>query len=107
MSRRILSVLPPLCLIFALLGEEASLARGHVLCVVNKSDDTLSIIDTRTNTVVGTDPDAIGAAVRKILDGDAKKGCVPALWDGRAAARIVDVLERDLENRTGRQRIGS
>jgi hypothetical protein len=34
--------------------------------------------------------------VRKILDGNAKVGRVPDLWDGGAAQRIVDVLERDL-----------
>ena len=44
--------------------------------------------------------DGIGPEVmveaRKVLEGGAKSGHQPPLWDGRAAARIVDVLERDL-----------
>jgi UDP-N-acetylglucosamine 2-epimerase (non-hydrolysing) len=47
-----------------------------------------------TNTLVGSDPAAIRAAVRKVLDGGGKRGQVPEGWDGGAAPRIVDVLER-------------
>ncbi len=47
-----------------------------------------------TNTLVGSDPAAIRAAVRKVLDGGARRGQVPEGWDGGAARRIVDVLER-------------
>jgi UDP-N-acetylglucosamine 2-epimerase (non-hydrolysing) len=53
-------------------------------------------VDEGTNRVVGSHPDAVRRAVRRILDGDAKVGRVPDLWDGRAAVRIADVLERDL-----------
>jgi UDP-N-acetylglucosamine 2-epimerase (non-hydrolysing) len=49
-----------------------------------------------TNRVVGSDPDAIRAEVQKILAGEGPRGRVPDLWDGRAAARIADVLEREL-----------
>lgn len=49
-----------------------------------------------TNTVVGTDPATIRAEAFKVLDGEARRGRVPERWDGRAARRIVDVLERDL-----------
>jgi UDP-N-acetylglucosamine 2-epimerase (non-hydrolysing) len=34
--------------------------------------------------------------VFKILEGRSKQGRRPALWDGRAAERIVGVLEREL-----------
>jgi UDP-N-acetylglucosamine 2-epimerase (non-hydrolysing) len=50
-----------------------------------------------TNTIVGSDPATIRAEARKVLDGKGKTGRVPELWDGHAARRIVDVLERDLE----------
>ncbi len=49
-----------------------------------------------TNSVVGTKPSTILAEVRKVLDGGGKRGCVPELWDGRAAERIVAVLAHDL-----------
>jgi UDP-N-acetylglucosamine 2-epimerase (non-hydrolysing) len=31
-----------------------------------------------------------------VLDGQAKRGRIPDLWDGLAARRIVDILVRDL-----------
>ena len=49
-----------------------------------------------TNRIVGSDPDVIRAEVQKILAGEGPRGRVPDLWDGRAAGRIADVLERDL-----------
>ena len=45
-----------------------------------------------TNVVVGLDADLILAESRSILRGSGKRGRIPALWDGRAAERIVAVL---------------
>jgi hypothetical protein len=53
--------------------------------------------------MVGPNPDAIRAEVRNILDGRGKVGVVPALWDGHAAVRIADILERDLGRRKAEQ----
>jgi len=49
-----------------------------------------------TNTLVGSEPEAIRAEVRKLLEGAPRRGRVPELWDGLAARRIVDVLEQEL-----------
>jgi UDP-N-acetylglucosamine 2-epimerase (non-hydrolysing) len=49
-----------------------------------------------TNRIVGTDPVTIRAEVEKILAGGGRDGRVPDLWDGLAAHRIANVLERDL-----------
>ncbi len=49
-----------------------------------------------TNTIVGTDPADIEAAIENLRQSPPPKGRRPALWDGRAAVRIVDILERDL-----------
>ena len=57
-----------------------------------------------TNTLVGSDPAVIRAAVRKTLDGGAKRGQVPKGWDGGAAGRIVDVLERKFGGAAGAAR---
>jgi UDP-N-acetylglucosamine 2-epimerase (non-hydrolysing) len=48
-------------------------------------------VDEGTNELVGVDPSAIDAAIRRVLTSPppARR---PALWDGRAAARIVDAL---------------
>ncbi len=40
----------------------------------------------------GLDPEKILEESRRILRGEGKRGQVPALWDGRAAERIVAVL---------------
>jgi len=46
-----------------------------------------------TNAIVGCDPARIVTEALAILDGKSKAGRVPELWDGRAASRIVDILE--------------
>lgn len=47
-----------------------------------------------TNTLVGTDPEKIIAEVLNALNGKGKKGTRPILWDGRAAERIVQILQQ-------------
>lgn len=46
-----------------------------------------------TNTLVGLDEQKIVSCVEKILNGTYRKGSIPELWDGRAAQRIVKILE--------------
>lgn len=45
-----------------------------------------------TNELIGTNPDAIAPTLKKLFAGEWKKGGIPALWDGHAAERIVDIL---------------
>jgi UDP-N-acetylglucosamine 2-epimerase (non-hydrolysing) len=45
-----------------------------------------------TNTLVGTRPETLPGRIRAILAGRYKQGASPALWDGRAARRIADVI---------------
>ena len=45
-----------------------------------------------TNELIGTDPKAIKPALDKLFSGQWKKGGIPALWDGKTAERIVEVL---------------
>ncbi|MBS1528869.1 MAG: UDP-N-acetylglucosamine 2-epimerase, partial [Bacteroidetes bacterium] len=45
-----------------------------------------------TNQLIGTDPQHIGPAFKKLFAGEWQKGGIPELWDGKAAKRIVDVL---------------
>lgn len=53
-------------------------------------------VEIGTNELVGTDPQKIIANAQKILQGKWKQGSIPDLWDGRAAERIVNVLEERL-----------
>lgn len=56
-------------------------------------------VSVGTNTVVGSDPQMIRAAVREVLAGRGKAGAVPELWDGRASQRAAKVLIDHLERR--------
>ena len=47
-----------------------------------------------TNELVGTNPDNIKPALDKLFAGQWKKGNIPPLWDGHAAERIVDILQK-------------
>lgn len=49
-----------------------------------------------TNTLIGTNPKAIKPALDKLFAGQWKKGGDIPLWDGRAAERIVEVIDRRL-----------
>ncbi len=53
-------------------------------------------VDIGTNVLVGTDTQRIIEEAEKVLDGKAKKGQIPELWDGHAAERIVKIIERTL-----------
>lgn len=73
--------------------QEETTALG-VPCVTLRENTERPITVTEgTNTIVGTDVEKIHAAVAEIIDSGGKAGCVPELWDGHAAERIVVVLE--------------
>lgn len=42
-----------------------------------------------TNELLGTDPKAIAPAMKKLFDGEWKKGGIPEMWDGKTSPRIV------------------
>jgi len=45
-----------------------------------------------TNELLGTDPASIPPAFERLFAGNWKKGSIPELWDGDAAARIVQCI---------------
>jgi UDP-N-acetylglucosamine 2-epimerase (non-hydrolysing) len=47
-----------------------------------------------TNILIGDDANRLTTESNNILDGHAKKGTVPPLWDGHAGDRIAELLER-------------
>jgi UDP-N-acetylglucosamine 2-epimerase (non-hydrolysing) len=47
-----------------------------------------------TNVMVGTDTARLEKEVGKVLEGRAKQGAVPPLWDGKAGQRIAEILDR-------------
>lgn len=66
----------------------------QVPCVTIRGNTERPITVTQgTNVLVGQDPVMLQAEVQKALDGKAKRGIVPPLWDGRASERIAEILE--------------
>ena len=49
-----------------------------------------------TNILVGQDPRLLDSELTRILEGGAKKGSIPPLWDGRASERIVQSLRANI-----------
>lgn len=49
-------------------------------------------LEIGTNTLVGSDPEALPIAVENVLRGNGRPGASIPLWDGRAAERIVASL---------------
>jgi UDP-N-acetylglucosamine 2-epimerase (non-hydrolysing) len=76
--------------------QEETTALGVPCLTLRENTERPVTVTQGTNRIVGTDPSTIRTEVRKILEGGARQGRVPERWDGQAARRIVDVLERDL-----------
>lgn len=51
-------------------------------------------ITVSTNELIGTDPASLAPALARLMTGQWKKGRIPEKWDGKAAVRIVQLLER-------------
>jgi UDP-N-acetylglucosamine 2-epimerase (non-hydrolysing) len=74
--------------------QEETTALGVPCLTLRENTERPITVTQGTNQIVGQDPARILAGAREILAGRTKTGCVPELWDGRAAERIVQVLLR-------------
>lgn len=84
--------------------QEETTVLGIPCLTLRENTERPVTVTQGTNTVVGTDPDAIVKEAVRILSGKGKRGRVPKLWDGRAAARIVRILKRYFARGTSRAR---
>lgn len=65
----------------------------HVPCVtLRETTERPVTAEVGTNEVVGLDIDRAVEKSRAALNGSAKHGNIPELWDGHAAERIVEIL---------------
>jgi len=76
--------------------QEETTALGVPCITLRDNTERPVTVDEGSNVLVGTDPARILAEVHKVLRGQGKHGCRPALWDGLAAQRIVAVLDQIL-----------
>jgi UDP-N-acetylglucosamine 2-epimerase (non-hydrolysing) len=76
--------------------QEETTALGVPCFTVRENTERPITIDQGTNTLIGTDPAALLAAIAELRAGKGKAGRIPELWDGRAAERIAEILDRIL-----------
>jgi UDP-N-acetylglucosamine 2-epimerase (non-hydrolysing) len=72
--------------------QEETTALGVPCLTLRENTERPATVDDGTNVLVGHDTERLVVEVEAILAGRGKRGLVPALWDGRAAERIVAVL---------------
>jgi UDP-N-acetylglucosamine 2-epimerase (non-hydrolysing) len=75
--------------------EETTILKVPCLTLRENTERPVTI-EVGGNQLVGSDPDRILAAARGLLKGERPDVATPPLWDGRAAGRIVEILERSL-----------
>ena len=79
--------------------QEETTALGVPCLTMRENTERPVTITEGTNELVGADPQRIGDAALAVLDGRAKPGRVPELWDGHSAERLCAVLDRGVVRR--------
>lgn len=77
--------------------QEETTALGVPCITIRENTERPVTVDEGSNVLAGTDPLRIVAEARRVLRGEGKRGCRPALWDGKAAERIVETLVAKLQ----------
>src|SRR5437764_15313250 len=75
--------------------EETTVLGVPCLTLRENTERPITILEG-TNRLVGCDPEKIVAEAMRVLDEPAAAHRIPEYWDGRAADRIADVLDRSV-----------
>ena|SRR2546423_31893 len=73
--------------------QEETTALGIPCLTLRHNTERPVTVSEGTNRLVGNDPQIIRREAFAVLDQQPPRGRVPELWDGHAAARIVDAIE--------------
>lgn len=74
--------------------QEETTYLGVPCLTVRENTERPVTVTLGTNILVGQDRDKLRSELAKVLDGKAKRGGIPPLWDGHAGDRIANVLCR-------------
>ena len=77
---------------------EETTVMGIPCMTLRNTTERPETISMGTNELIGTDPSKLLPALDRLFAGKWKTGIIPEKWDGRAAERIVSVLEQLLGN---------
>lgn len=81
--------------------QEETTALGVPCVTIRENTERPVTVDEGSNVLAGTEPEAVIAAARAAIRGESKRGRRPALWDGKAAERIVNILAEKLLGEPG------
>jgi UDP-N-acetylglucosamine 2-epimerase (non-hydrolysing) len=76
--------------------QEETTILGVPCLTLRENTERPITVDVGTNRIVGQDPEKIVAAFGEVMSRENAGGEAPPLWDGRAAERIVEILQRTL-----------
>lgn len=71
--------------------EEATVLNIPCLTLRN-STERPETVELGTNELIGDDIYKLKIYLKKIMDGDWKKGTIPPFWDGKTSERIIDII---------------
>jgi len=72
--------------------QEETTYLGTPCLTLRENTERPVTVEMGTNTLVGRDMTRLVCELEAILQGNAKQGTIPALWDGRAAQRIARII---------------
>ena len=74
--------------------QEETTYLGVPCLTVRDNTERPVTVSLGTNTLVGRNPERLHFEALRVLGGQAKRGTVPPLWDGRAGERIAGIVTR-------------
>jgi len=73
--------------------SEETTVMGVTCITLRENTARPETVTVGTNELIGTNPNAIKPALKKLFAGEWKKGSIPELWDGNTSNRIVSILK--------------
>jgi UDP-N-acetylglucosamine 2-epimerase (non-hydrolysing) len=80
--------------------QEETTALGVPCLTLRENTERWITVKEGTNVIVGTNPAKILSAFNSLESGNLPQGRRPDLWDGAAAKRIIEILEKELSRHT-------
>ena len=74
--------------------QEESTALGIPCLTMRENTERPITVEVGTSTLIGSDAAKLREYLGQVLGGTYKQGTCPALWDGKAAERIAEVIVR-------------
>ena len=79
--------------------QEETTVLGVPCLTMRESTERPVTVTQGTNRLTGIATARIVEEAGRVLDGEAPKGRIPDLWDGRSAERLVEHLRQPVERR--------